>query len=236
MILGNMQPYFFPYLGYFDLINYADRWIVFDTVQYIYQGWMNRNRVMHPSKGWQYIVAPVKKHPYNTAIKNIETIEGKDWRLRILGQLQHYKRCSPYFDKVISLVNDCLSTEDPSLTKLNVRCLKTICNYLDIRFEYDFFSEMGLELGPVNGPGEWSLRIAEALGAKEYVNPPGGMAIFDPSLFEASGIKLTFRNLAPMEYVCQGYEYLPSLSIIDVLMWNSPIEIKKHLDGMQYRG
>lgn len=235
MILGNMQPYFFPYLGYFDLINYADRWIVFDTVQYIYQGWMNRNRILHPRDGWQYISVPLKKHSHGTVIKDIEVVNAKDWRLRIIAKMQHYKKNSPYYNTVIELLHECLITDELSLSKLNVRCLKTICDYLDIRFEYVFFSEMRLELGPINGPGEWSLRIAEALGADEYVNPPGGIALFDPSLFESAEIKLTFRNMPPMEYVCNGYDYIPNLSIIDVLMWNSPIEIKKNLDEMKSR-
>ena len=73
MVIGNMQPYFFPYLGYFDLINRCDKWIVFDTPQYIKQGWVNRNRVLHPAEGWAYFGVPVKKHEYNTPICRIET-------------------------------------------------------------------------------------------------------------------------------------------------------------------
>ena len=62
MIVALMQPYFFPYLGYFDLIHSVDQWIVFDSVQYIRQGWMHRNRILHPQSGWQYITVPIAKH------------------------------------------------------------------------------------------------------------------------------------------------------------------------------
>ena len=76
MKLGIMQPYFFPYLGYFDLIHSVDKWVVFDTPQYIRHGWVNRNRILHPESDWQYIIVPLKKHPRNTPIKEIEIADG----------------------------------------------------------------------------------------------------------------------------------------------------------------
>ena len=84
MKLGAMQPYFFPYLGYFDLINCTDRWIVADTVQYMKQGWVNRNRILNPSGGWQYILAPTRKHSHRAAIGEIELNDAADWRGLIL--------------------------------------------------------------------------------------------------------------------------------------------------------
>ena len=89
MVLGIMQPYFFPYLGYFDLINRCDKWIVFDTPQYIRHGWINRNRILHPQQGWQYIIVPVKKHKRDTPINQIEIVPPALWSPRILGQLMH---------------------------------------------------------------------------------------------------------------------------------------------------
>ena len=71
MKLGIMQPYFFPYPGYFALIAQVDRWVVFDTPQYMRHGWVNRNRILHPGSGWQYIVAPLVKHRRSTSIRDI---------------------------------------------------------------------------------------------------------------------------------------------------------------------
>jgi len=82
-----MQPYFIPYLGYFDLINRTDCWVVFDTVQYIRHGWVNRNRILHSDSGWQYIMVPLKKHSRKAAIKDIEIAANIDWKNRILAQL-----------------------------------------------------------------------------------------------------------------------------------------------------
>ena len=72
MILGIMQAYFFPYLGYFDLINCSDKWIVFDTVQYIRHGWVNRNRILHPTEGWQYIIVPIRKSKREAVLSSVE--------------------------------------------------------------------------------------------------------------------------------------------------------------------
>lgn len=230
MKLGIMQPYFFPYLGYFDLINYTDQWIVFDTVQYIRHGWVNRNRILHPKDGWQYIVVPLKKHSRDTVIKDIEISEDPKWPQRILGQNQHYKKKAPYFRETYRLVKECLAVEEHSLSRLNVAILEKICRHLGIRFQYEYFSEMQLELESVENPGDWALRISEKLEAKEYVNPSGGAVIFDSSKFEALGIKLNIRKLLPFEYACRGYEFVPGLSIIDVLMWNPPDKVKEYLD------
>src|SRR5580693_8893111 len=109
MRLGIMQPYLFPYPGYFDLINRCDRWVVFDTAQYIRHGWVNRNRILHPTSGWQYIIVPLKKHERETPINQIETQPYEQWASRILGQLQHYKKKAPGYAVASALVDDCLS-------------------------------------------------------------------------------------------------------------------------------
>jgi hypothetical protein len=230
MKLGIMQPYFFPYLGYFDLIYNSDRWIVFDTVQYIRHGWINRNRILHPKEGWQYIIVPRKKHGRQTAIKDVEISADPRWPLLILAQIGHYQRRAPYYEETYKLVKECLAVEESSLSRLNVAILEKVCLYLGMSFQYEYFSEMVLELGPVERPGDWALRIAESLDAKEYVNPPGGEAIFDASRFKAAGIKLNIRNLPHMEYKCRSYNFVPDLSIIDVLMWNPPEKVKGYLD------
>jgi len=230
MILGIMQPYFFPYLGYFDLINCSDHWVVFDTAQYIRHGWVNRNRILHPKESWQYIIVPIKKNAREEKIANIQINNDTDWKNKILGQLQHYKKHARYYGETLKLVEDCLDLDETHLSRLNAGIIAKICTYLGIPFKYEFFSEMNLELGLVEGPGDWALRISQALGAIEYVNPPGGRDIFDFSKFEDLGIKLTIREIPPLEYTCRKYEFIPGLSIIDVLMWNTPTQIKSFLD------
>lgn len=231
MKLGIMQPYFFPYLGYFELIARSDRWVVFDTAQYIRHGWVNRNRILHPNGGWQYIVVPLRKHSREAAIREVETAPPAEWRPRILGQLMHYKKHAPHFRSTMELVEHALATEDTNLSRLNTRLLGAVCSHLGLAWQHAVFSGMNLPLGPVAGPGDWALRISEALQAREYINPPGGEALFDRAAFAAAGIRLTIQPPFEFAYRCGPYAFEPGLSVVDALMWNSPEEIRAHLAG-----
>jgi len=225
-----MQPYFFPYLGYFDLISAVDRWVVFDTAQYIRHGWVNRNRILHPAKGWQYIGVPLRKHRRETPISSIEISTDSTWRSRLLRQLNHYRKKAPRFDETIGFVEDCLAFQTVSLSRLNVHLLAETCRLLGVKFEYDVFSEMELDMGPVDGPGDWALRICEAMGATEYINPPGGVDLFDPSAFESVGVNLTIRSFKNVIYPTPGYEFVEGLSVIDMLLWNAPEQVRSCLN------
>lgn len=233
MILGVMQPYFFPYLGYFDLMNRCERWIVFDSPQYMREGWVNRNRILHPGGGWQYITVPVKKHPRETPIHQIEAVEAPDWRRKIVHQFTPYRRRAPYYWQTIDLLEDCFSDGERNLSRLNVRCLGKVCDYLGIRWTPEIFSELNLNLGPVETAADWALRIVEAAGATEYFNPPGGAALYDPERFLEQGIRLHIQEDFEFRYECPGFTYVPKLSVLDALMWESPSAIKAHLDGVK---
>ena len=231
MVIGLMQPYFFPYLGYFELLQRVDNWVAFDTAQYIRRGWINRNRILHPVEGWQYITMPVRKHSRNTPIANIEIAEDGAWRLRTEGQLMHYRRQAPHFETVMALVRDCLALKETSVARLDVAILDKVCRFLGIPFRYSFLSEMNQELGPIEHPSDWALRLAEALSADEYVNAPGGGDLYDAAKFAAHGIRLTVLSSTTWQYETPGYRFEPSLSILDTLMWNSAEEVREFLNA-----
>jgi hypothetical protein len=230
MKLGIMQPYFLPYLGYFALIKHTDYWIVFDIVQFIRQGWIGRNRILKPGGGWQYIMVPLEKSSTSTPIKDKKIRTNESWQKKILLQLMHYKKKAPYYIKVIELLETGFEFNDTGITKLNVRLIKIICDYLCVPFNYGIFSEMDIPIGAVNEPDEWALEISKALKADTYLNPPGGMEFFNREKFEKAGINLKFLkvNLQPYNQLCEPFE--PGLSIIDVMMFNSPEEISIMLD------
>jgi hypothetical protein len=114
-----MQPYFFPYLGYFSLIQNTDKWIVFDEVQFIRHGWIERNRILKPGDGWQYISVPLEKHSRETLIKEIKIRNSEDWKGKILRQLEHYKKIAPYYSDVIEFLNIVFKIETTNIVKLN---------------------------------------------------------------------------------------------------------------------
>lgn len=231
MRLGIMQPYFAPSLGYFDLINLSDRWIVFDTAQYRRRSWMNRNRILHPTDGWQYITAPVDKRPRGTPIADITLSDDSDWRDRMLRQLDHYRQTAPHFEVARGLLAETLDEPTDRLAELSVAFLRNGCALLGISFDPEWFSRMELEMGPVEGPGDWALRISEALGADEYVNPPGGEDIFDPDAFQAAGVRLRIRRFEEPRYDPVGYDFEPRLSLVDLLMWMPVEEARRHLEA-----
>jgi hypothetical protein len=230
MRIALMQPYFFPYLGHFDLLNMVDEWIVFDTAQYMRSHWMNRNRILHPAGGWEYITVPVRKHPTNTPGHQVEIAMAIDWRNRILRKLQHYRNKAPYYQDVMDFVEECFADVGPNLSETNIRILEKTRTRLGIKTPMRVLSRMDLRLEPVLGPGDWGFEISRLLGAREYVNPAGGAALFDRDQFEKHGIKLTIQNFSNIAYDCRPYRFEPGLSIIDVMMWNRPEQIKNYLD------
>jgi hypothetical protein len=232
MKLGIMQPYFFPYLGYFALIKYADKWIIFDTVQYIEKGWANRNRIIHSNKAESmYFTVPVKAHAREVAFKDIKIVDDKKYIATILGQLAgSYKKRAPYFNEVYQLVLECLNHETNNLTMLNTYSLKRVCVYLGIELNYEIFSNMDITIDAVHDAGEWALNISKALQAKEYINPPGGVDLFDPGKFKENNIDLKFLNINIHPYDQRKNIFLDRLSIIDVMMFNSKEEINRMLD------
>lgn len=228
-----MQPYFFPGLGYFDLIGATDRWVVFDTPQYRRRSWMNRNRILHPQRGWQYVQAPVEKHSLGAPISDIRVVAGDGWKRRLVAQLTHYRGRAPYFERTRELVERVLAAEERRLARICGRALAACCELLGLSVELEYFSEMDVALGPIEGPGDWALRISEALGATTYVNPPGGRHLFDPAAFAASGVGLEIRTFPDLVYEPRGFAFEPGLSIIDVLMWCSVETIQEHLASLR---
>jgi hypothetical protein len=220
MKLAIMQPYFFPYIGYWQLIHAADRFVLFDDVQYKRHGWINRNRILKPGGGWQYILVPLKKHSVTELIKNVKAHPDRQWKELIVVQLAHYKKKARYFDETIELVNASLyGNDEQDIAAINFSIIKHVCASLNIKTEIIRSSEQGFDYANVSDAGEWALRISEQMGAAEYINPAAGAELFDPEKFSASNIELSFLKSQEMVYPQRG-DFEPSLSIIDVLMFN----------------
>jgi len=218
-----MQPYFFPYLGYFSLIAAVDNWVVFDTSQYTPKTWMNRNRILHPKEGWQYITVPLANSSISIRTCEARVLDMMQAHSSISGKLTHYRRSAPYFRRVQRLVDRVFEAmEDDSLVSLNVLGLSLTCEYLGLAFQYQVLSKSGLELPESLPPGMWALEICEAMGASAYVNPIGGRALFDPAAYQDRGIRLEFLRFHDRPYDTGPYAYQPGLSVLDALLWNSP--------------
>ena len=228
--IGCMQPYFFPYLGYFDLIHQTDVWVVFDTAQYTRHSWMNRNRILHPEQGWMYITVPVAKHEQTATVREVCVCSATEWSRKMLAQLAHYRKTAPYYNNVMSLLEELLVDLPVRMAYLNAELLRRVCTWLGITMSIRYLSEMRLDLPNVMKSGDWALQVTKALGGTEYYNPIGGRDLFDTQAFIDAGINLRIQTYAPMEYATSGYAYESGLSILDALMWCTPEEIKDHLN------
>ena len=226
-----MQPYFFPYLGYFSLIKNTELFVLLDTVQFIRHGWIERNRILKPGTDWQYISVPLKKHSRETLIKETEINNETNWEEKILAQLGHYKKSAPYYYKVINMLNGVFSKPYTSIVELNKDSLKAVCDFLEIKCTISVFSEMNLDLEKINAPDEWALNICKAIGGvDEYWNPKGGMAFFDINKYLTNNINVNFIDQNLKYYNQKRENFEPGLSIIDVMMFNSPEEIRLMLN------
>lgn len=227
-----MQPYFFPYVGYFALIDRVDTWVVFDVTQYTPKTWMNRNRVLHPTTGWNWVTVPLANSSQSIAIHEAKVADPLAALRSTLGKLSHYRRRAPYWSEVEAVVRATFeSVTDRSLVDLNVRGMAAVCAYLGVEFRPLVCSELDLDLGRIDGPGGWAPAIAAALGASEYVNPIGGAHLFDPADFAAAGVNLSFLEQPCFTYDTGPYQFEPGLSVLDALMWNPPSVVRTALES-----
>ena len=234
MKVAIMQPYFFPYIGYLSLIKQTDRFILFDTVQFIRHGWIERNRILKQNDGWLYIQVPLIKSGRDTLIRDVEINNKENWKNKILSQLQPYKKIAPHYFPVVKLINEVFAEDFQSIVELDKRALEKVCEYLGIDREIKVFSAMDLPVEEAKEPDEWALNICKALGnVDEYWNPPGGMSFFDRSKYESADIGLKFQKMNLLEYNQKREHFEPGLSIIDVLMFNSPEEVNDMLDQFE---
>ena len=232
MKVAIMQPYFLPYIGYFSLIKHVDQFILFDTPQFIRHGWIERNIVLKPNGELLYIKASLKKYQRETSIKDIRINNSENWKDKILAQLIPYTKIAPNYLEVIKLLKEILESETESIVELNYRSLMKICDYLNITTEIKLWSEMDVEIEEVKAPDEWALNICKALNVDEYYNAIGGNLFFDKSKYENAGIALNFMETNPIFYKQFSNEFVPYLSIIDVMMFCDKEQIISMIDNI----
>lgn len=234
MKVGIMQPYFAPYIGYISLIKHTQRFILFDVVQFIRHGWIERNRILKQTEGWLYIQVPLNKFSRDILIKDVSINNNINWKDKIFAQLIPYKKKAPFYAAVIELLRNVFAKEFDSIVDLNRELLLAICQYLNIGGAIEVFSKMDLQIDKAQAPDEWALHICKKLGSNvTYINPIGGMEFFDRKKYENNGVNLQFQKMTIAAYSQRREGFEPGLSIIDVMMFNSKDEINKMLDNYE---
>ena len=235
MKIGIMQPYFAPYIGYISLIKHTDMFILFDSVQFIRHGWIERNRVLKQNGGWIYIQVPLNNTSRDTHIKDMTINNTLEWKKKILAQLVPYKKKAPYYYKVLETINKVFERDYVSIVHLNKALLKEIISYLGFQKELPVFSEMNLSIDIPKAPDEWALNICKVIGeSATYINPIGGLNFFDREKYNKNGIDIYFQKMNLKTYDQRNILFESGLSIIDVMMFNSPEEINYMLINMNW--
>lgn len=227
MKVAVMQPYFFPYLGYWQLFFHVDTWVILDEVQFRQFSWMRRNRILnHSSKeGYQYISVPVQAHSRKAAINTIRTNHDIPWQDEMMRHLELYRNYGAgWYQEIREIVGKTIYTTDNSLLNMLICMITSISNYLDMQSHHILSSQIDFDRSKVKAADEWSLYITEALGGTHYFNPPGGSQLYSKEKFRSRGVDLSFLvpglNAYPQ---AANHPFVPGLSIIDVLMFN-PID------------
>lgn len=229
MKVGIMQPYFFPYLGYWQLINAVDKYVIFDDVNYIKRGWINRNRILYNGE-IRYLNVYLKGVSQNKLINEIE-IGDQEKNKNNLTIIHHAYNKAPYFKDFYPVVEAIINQNATNVADYNGILLNNICEYLGIKTEVVRSSQIDKD-NSLRGQDK-ILDICKRLNATEYYNAIGGRDLYDNIRFRSDGIDLFFLKTDEICYHQFDRKFEPNLSIIDVLMFNSVEETRKLLDRYQ---
>ncbi len=222
-----MQPYFFPYIGYFQLVAAVDKFVIYDDVNFIKGGWINRNKLLINKKSSLFTV-PLNKSSSYTLINEtkINLKFYNIWKVKFLRSLEQSYKKAPYFTEVYNLIKNVLEiNENDLISELAVNSIKNVIDYLQLDTEICETSE-----NYNNKTKSGQERVLDICGiekASQYINPIGGIELYSKKTFKENGIVLNFIKSKPIIYTQFDNDFSPWLSIIDVLMFNSVSEVNK---------
>jgi hypothetical protein len=223
-----MQPYFLPYIGYFQLMAAVDKFVVYDDVNFIKGGWINRNRILLNGASYTFTL-PLHQASPNKLICEIERHDSQRWCEGILRTIHHAYSRAPNYDKVSVLLEKILSYPAILLSEFVVNSLREIARYLSL--EVDIVNTSRQYQNVVLKGQERIFDICLQEGADCYINPIGGIEIYSEDVFQSKNIKLEFIRSKSFQYQQLGNEFISHLSIIDVMMFNSIEVIREELSN-----
>lgn len=221
-----MQPYFLPYVGYFQLIASVDRFLLYDNIKYTKKSWINRNRMLLNGKDAMFSL-PLKRGSDSLDVVERELAAEFD-RSKLLNQFKGAYGRAPYFEQSYPLLEQIVRYEDLNLFRFIYFSIVRLCEHLDIKTEIRISSEIAIDYG-LKGQ-EKVLALCEAVGANTYINAIGGVELYSKDEFSRHGINLQFIKSLPFEYAQFERTFLPWLSILDVLMFNPLEAVRARVD------
>lgn len=226
MKLGIMQPYFIPYIGYWQLMNAVDKYVIYDDVNFIKGGWINRNRILVNGEPKYFNVPMLGASPYKL-INEVGVNNDRKLTDKNLRALEGAYRKAPYYGDVFPLMERVLESGKDDIASYIAESFRIIGEYLDIKTEFIISSD--LEKDCEQKGQDKVLSICKLLGATEYYNAIGGQELYSFEDFKAQDITLKFLKTSDIVYEQFGNEFQPNLSIVDVMMFNSREQVQQML-------
>lgn len=229
MKLAIMQPYFFPYIGYFQLMNNVDNFVVYDDIKFTKKGWINRNRILVNGKD-QLFTLPLKKDSdYLDVCQRKLSDNYKTEAKKLLNKIEASYKKAPHFKEAYPIITDCFLYKEENLFNFIYHSIEKIKAYLGIKTKLLINSKIGLK-ERMKGEAR-VISICKHLGASHYINPIGGLELYDKETFLKENIKLNFiESNDVIRYKQFDNIFAPWLSVIDVMMFNNKEEIAKMLE------
>ena len=217
-----MQPYFFPYLGYFQLINEVHRFVVYDNLKYTKKGWINRNQILVDGKANVFSL-PLKKDS-NLLFINKRKLAKEYSREKLLGRICGNYSQAPFFQQTFEVIKKIIEYPNENLFSYVLNSIQELCGYLMLTTKLQIASDVPIDHS-LQGK-EKVIAICESLDSNFYVNPISGKILYDRPSFIDKDIDLKFLSMNQIVYKQFDNRFVPSLSIIDVLMFNSKEKVK----------
>jgi hypothetical protein len=225
MKVAVMQPYFFPYVGYFQLISACDVFVILDDVNYKKQGWINRNRILLGNKP-KLITLAVESASQNKLINQLYVSSNKT---KLLSTIYHCYSKAPFFKSTFPLIEDIFSCNQKNLVDFLSYSLIKVSEYFEIERKWYWSSK--LDTAPKNSGQSRIIHLCRKLSAEHYINLPGGRELYEHKTFSDSGVKLSFINSFQRSYEQFDNNFVDNLSIIDLMMFNSRKECADIIRG-----
>lgn len=226
-----MQPYFFPYIGYFQLIRSVDEFVIYDNIEYTKKGWINRNRILMNGKD-RLITLPIKKDSdfLNVVDRQISTDWNKE-RVKLLNQIKSSYNKATYFNEVFPILQNIIMNNKDNLFDFIFDSIISLNKYLDIKTKMVISSSLSIDH---NLKSKYKvIEICKNLKADVYINSIGGVELYDKKEFQSNYIKLNFLKSKPIVYKQFNNDFIQWLSIIDVMMFNSKSKIDEYLNSYE---
>jgi len=212
-----MQPYLLPYIGYFQLIDQVDRFVIYDDIQFTKKGWIQRNRFLRNGEPVLFSL-PLRKASDYLYVRDREISEAYN-APKMIAQIANSYRRAPQFDQVMPLIEEIFGHTDTNLFGFVKHSVDRVCAFLGLKTQIIVSSSLG-DTTAFKGQDR-VLAICKALKATEYVNPIGGLNLYQASAFDAKGIALQFMRRTDLSYAQFSHPFVPDLSILDMVMFNT---------------